>query len=68
VGGYSRYGEPMNWVTASFAYSVTRDITLFVEGKNLTDAFYRANLGRPDAMAGFETWGRTYTAGMTVKF
>jgi iron complex outermembrane receptor protein len=68
VGSYSRYGEPLTWVTASLAYSLTDDITLFLEGKNLTDAVYRANLGRSDALAGFETWGRTYTAGMTVKF
>lgn len=68
VGSYSRYGQPVTWVTGSIAYSLTDDITLFLEGKNLTDAVYRANLGRADALAGFETWGRTYTAGMTVKF
>ncbi|MEK8030048.1 TonB-dependent receptor [Ideonella sp. DXS29W] len=68
VGSYSRYGEPLTWVTASAAYNLTPEITLFIEGKNLTDAYYRANLGRPDALAGFETWGRTYTAGLTIKF
>ena len=68
VAGYSRYGQPLTWVTGSIAYNLTDAITLFFEGKNLTDAYYRANLGRADALAGFETWGRTYTAGMTVKF
>jgi hypothetical protein len=28
----------------------------------------RSNLGRSDALYGFETWGRTYVAGMSVKF
>ncbi|MEW6703253.1 MAG: TonB-dependent receptor [Pseudomonadota bacterium] len=68
VAGLSRYGEPVTWVTASLAYAPTPDITVFLEGKNLTDAVYRANLGRPDASAGFETWGRTYTAGLGIKF
>lgn len=68
VGSYSRYGQPVTWVTGSVAYNLSEDITLFLEGKNLTDAVYRANLGRSDALAGFETWGRTYTAGLTVKF
>jgi iron complex outermembrane recepter protein len=68
VGGLTRYGDPIDWVTASVAYNVTKDLSVFVEGRNLTDAFYRANLGRADALAGFETWGRTYVAGVTVKF
>ena len=67
-GGTTRYGEPLTWVTASVAYNVTPGITVFLDGKNLTDAHYRANLGRSDAIAGFETWGRTYTVGATFKF
>jgi hypothetical protein len=47
---------------------VTRNVTIFVEGKNLGDAVMRSNLGRSDAVYGFETWGRTYVAGMSVKF
>lgn len=66
-GGHSRYGEPINWVTASVAYQVTPALAVFFEGKNLTDAYARANLGRRDALAGFETWGRTYTAGLAWK-
>ncbi len=52
VGGYTRYGEPLTWVTASLAYNLTPDVTLFFEGKNLTDAFYRANVAGRTAMAG----------------
>jgi hypothetical protein len=28
----------------------------------------RSNLGRSDAIYGFEAWGRTYAAGMSVRF
>lgn len=68
VGGFSRYGKPLRWVTASVAYKPTPELTLFLEGKNLADAVYRADLGRSDAPAGFEAWGRTVTAGMGLKF
>lgn len=67
VGGYNRMGQPISWVTASLAYNLNKSVTLFIEGKNLTDAVYRANLGRPDTISGFEVWGRTYTAGLNLK-
>lgn len=68
VAGYPNIVDPLTWVTASASYDLTRNVTVFVEGKNLGDAVMRSNLGRPDAIYGFETWGRTYVAGMSVKF
>ncbi len=68
-GGLSKVAEPLRWVSASVAYNLTKSVSVFIEGKNLSDAVYRANLGgRSDALAGFETWGRTVTLGATVKF
>jgi TonB-dependent receptor len=68
VAGFPSKVDALTWVTASASWDVTRNITLFVEGKNLGDAVMRSNLGRSDALNGFETWGRTYVAGMSVKF
>jgi len=36
--------------------------------RNLLDEYYVSYLGRPDILAGFETWGRSYLLGATVKF
>ena len=68
VGGLSQYGDPITWVTASVAYRLTEKFTVSIEGRNLTDEFYRATMGRPDMLAGFETWGRSVLLGITAKF
>lgn len=58
---------PLMWVTASASYDVNDHLKLFVEGKNLSDALYRSNLGRADASYGYAVWGRTVTAGLSFK-
>ena len=68
VAGYPNMVDAVTWVTASASYEFAKNMTVFVEGKNLGDAVMRSNLGRSDAVYGFETWGRTYVAGLTVKF
>jgi TonB-dependent receptor len=68
VGGLSQIAEPITWVTASMQYAINDMLTVSLEGRNLTDARYRANLGRPDILAGFETWGRTAIASVSMKF
>jgi TonB-dependent receptor len=68
VAGLPSKVDSLTWVTASASWDITPKVTLFVEGKNLGDAVMRSNLGRSDALFGFETWGRTYVAGMSVKF
>lgn len=68
IAGYPGKVDSLTWVTASASYEVSKNVTVFVEGKNLGDAVMRSNLGRGDAVNGFETWGRTYVAGMSVKF
>jgi TonB-dependent receptor len=68
IAGYPGKVASITWVTASASYDVSKNVTVFVEGKNLSDASMRSNLGRSDAVTGFETWGRTYVAGMSVKF
>jgi iron complex outermembrane recepter protein len=68
VGGLSQYGDPITWVTASVAYQLTDTLSVSIEGRNLTDEYYLATLGRPDMLAGFETWGRSVLLGVTAKF
>jgi TonB-dependent receptor len=68
VGGLSQYGDPITWVTASVAYRFTEKFTVSLEGRNLTDEYYMATMGRPDMLAGFETWGRSLLLGVTAKF
>jgi iron complex outermembrane receptor protein len=68
VGGLSQYGDPITWVTASVAFALTEKFTVSLEGRNLTDEYYFATMGRPDMLAGFETWGRSVLLGVTAKF
>ena len=68
VAGLSQTADPITWVTASVAYKINDSITVSLEGRNLLDEFYFATLGRPDMLAGFETWGRSYLVGVTAKF
>jgi TonB-dependent receptor len=68
VGGLSQYGDPITWVTASVAYRLTEQFTVSLEGRNLTDEYYLATMGRADMLAGFETWGRSLLLGVTAKF
>jgi TonB-dependent receptor len=68
VGGLSQIGDSITWVTASVAYRVFDGLTVSLEGRNLADAYYSANLGRNDIPAGFETWGRTVILGINAKF
>lgn len=68
IAGFPNKVDAITWVTASASYDLNENVTLFVEGKNLGDEVMRSNLGRSDAIYGFEAWGRTYAAGMSVKF
>jgi TonB-dependent receptor len=68
VGGLSQIGDPITWVTASIAYKVRNGLTVSLEGRNLADDYYSANLGRNDILAGFETWGRSVILGVNAKF
>jgi iron complex outermembrane recepter protein len=68
VAGLSQIAEPITWVTASVQYAVNDTFNVSLEARNLTDARYRANLGRADILAGFETWGRTAIVSVGMKF
>ena len=65
--GWPNIAAPLMWVTASASYEFGDHVKLFVEGKNLSDAHYRSDLGRADASYGYSAWGRTVTAGISLK-
>ena len=60
--------DPLLWVTASASYELNKNVKLFIEGKNLSNAQYRSTLGATGALYGFSAWGRTFTGGLSVKF
>jgi outer membrane receptor protein involved in Fe transport len=68
VAGLSEKADPITWVTASVAYKVTDSIQVSIEGRNLLDEYQISYYRRPDILAGFETWGRSYLLGATAKF
>ena len=68
VGGLSQIGGSDHLGHGVRAYKVNDAFSVSLEGRNLADEYYFANLGRPDILAGFETWGRTVIASVSVKF
>jgi TonB-dependent receptor len=82
VDGYSAYAKSYDWVTASASYNITKQLRVYVEGKNLTNAIVRTYLNHnPYAIwasgttgtsssvgAGYSAYGRTLTAGIRFGF
>ncbi len=55
------------WVSASASYDIKKNVTVFIEGRNLTDEIQRGNLGQANMMNLFETYGRTFLIGINLK-
>jgi iron complex outermembrane receptor protein len=82
VPNVTAISDSFNWVTASFSYQITRDLKLYVSGKNLTNSIARSFLaGRSDLIwssgaagtsssvgQGYSAYGRTVTAGVSLRF
>lgn len=68
VPGWASYIDAFTWVTAQASYEFNKQFKIYLEGKNLTNSVYRSDLGRPDAIYGFVAYGRSYTAGMSIKW
>jgi len=68
VPQWASYVDGFTWVTAQASYEINKQFKFYVEGKNLTNSVYRSDLGRPDAIYGFVAYGRSYTAGMSLKW
>jgi TonB-dependent receptor len=84
VPNWPAVADSFAWVTASAHYKITKELQVFVEGKNLTDSVVRTYLnGNPllpwapgqsvgastsGVGSGFTAFGRTYTAGVAFQF
>ena len=68
VPQWASYVDPFTWLTAQASYELNKQFKFYIEGKNLTNSVYRSDLGRPDATYGFVAYGRSYTAGVSVKW
>jgi len=82
VPGWQAISNSFSWMTASASYQVTRELKVYLEGKNLLDAVAKSFLaGRSDAIwssgttgtsssvgQGYSAYGRTFTAGVSLRF
>ena len=82
IPGVSAISNSFNWVTASLSYQLTQDLKIYVSGKNLSNAVAKSFLGgRPDAVwssgttgisssvgEGYSAYGRSFTAGVSLRF
>ena len=82
IDGVPAIAKAYDWVTATASYDITKNIKLYVEGRNLTNSIVRTYLnGDPNIIwasgsvgtsssvgAGYTAYGRTFTAGVRFGF
>lgn len=82
IDGVPAIAKAYDWVTATASYDLTKQIKLYVEGRNLTNSIVRTYLnGDPNIIwasgsvgtsssvgAGYTAYGRTFTAGVRFGF
>ena len=78
IDGAPAIASAYDWVTATASYDITKNIKVYVEGRNLTNSIVRTYLdGNPNEIwasgavgtsssvgAGYTAYGRTFTAGI----
>jgi iron complex outermembrane receptor protein len=82
VPGWPAISDSFSWVTFAASYQLRPQIKIYLEGKNLADSVAKTFLnGRRDAIwsagstaagssvgQGYSAYGRTFTAGIAVRF
>jgi iron complex outermembrane recepter protein len=79
VPGMSAIADSFQWATATLNYRVNKNLKVYVEGKNLTDAVYKTYLngnhmeiygagGTPQTGPGYAAYGRTFKVGVAFTF
>jgi TonB-dependent receptor len=82
IDGVPAIAKGYDWVTASASYDITRQVKLYIEGRNLTNSIVRTYLnGDPNIIwasgsvgtsssvgAGYTAYGRTFMAGVRFGF
>jgi iron complex outermembrane recepter protein len=65
--GYNEEVKPITWVTAQAAYSISDNLRVTFEGRNLADAEEKYTLGGV-LPQGYNRYGRAFTLGLSLKF
>jgi len=79
VPGMSAIADPFLWVTAQASYDINKNLKVYIEGKNLSDAVYKTYLsgnhyeiysagGTPQTGPGYAAYGRFFKVGLALKF
>jgi len=84
VPGWPAVADSFAWVTASAHVKVTKELQVYIEGRNLTDSIARTYLNGNSLLpwapgqnvggstsgvgVGYSAYGRSYTAGMAYQF
>jgi len=84
VTGWPAVADSFAWVTASAHYKISKELKVYVEGRNLTNAIARTYLNGNSLLpwaggqqvgqstsgvgVGYSAYGRSYTAGMAYQF
>jgi len=69
VNGLSNIADPFLWVTASASYEINKNLKVYLEGKNLSDAVYKSYLGgNHNEIYGYSAYGRAFKVGVALKF
>lgn len=69
INGLSNIADPFLWVTASASYEFNKNLKVYIEGKNLSDAVYKSYLGgNHNEIYGYSAYGRAFKVGVAVKF
>jgi len=67
-GGGFEVNEGEGFLSLQASYQITKGVSVFLQGLNLTDALYTTNLGDPRLHGRYEQFGRTYYAGVRASF
>jgi iron complex outermembrane recepter protein len=65
--GYNEEVKPITWVTAQAAYSISDNLRVTFEGRNLADAEEKYTLGGV-LPQGYNRYGRAFTLGLSLRF
>ncbi|USI72427.1 TonB-dependent receptor [Sphingomonas morindae] len=68
IRGLELYQQPTNYIDASVSYDLTKNITVYAQGSNLTSEYEKYYLTWRDERAYNNIYERRYTAGARVKF
>ena len=66
--GVPSKAKAVTWVTAQASYEFNGGFKLTLEGRNLTNAQERTDLGRRDLPYTYNAYGRSFTLGASLKF